>query len=93
MQTVVKAVVAMNGEGWLRLPAEVRAAIGAGGDMTFQVEAAGGIVVLQPDPEIPPEDAWAYTPEHLARVELARCQEGRPMSENEILRLIEDANR
>jgi len=72
----VKTVVSMNAQGRLTVPAAAREALKVEGATRFELEVTENAIVLRPSVAIPREDAWAYTPEHLARVERAR-QEGR----------------
>jgi len=48
-----------------------RAALRIEGETHWTVEIADGAVVMRPA-VVPREDAWAYTPEHAAKVERAR---------------------
>ena len=64
--------VAMSAGGRLTLPAEAREELGIKGETQFQVEVIPGGLVLREAITVPSEDAWAYTPEYRARVELAR---------------------
>ncbi len=65
--------ITSNKEGRLTIPAEVRAALRIEGEAHWTAEVVEGALVLRPALVIPREDAWAYTPEHLAKV--ARAQE------------------
>ena len=65
----------MDPEGRLTAPEAARAALHVEGATQFELEVTGDLLILHPL-AVPEEDAWAYRPEHLARVERAR-QEGR----------------
>jgi len=69
----------MNREGRLTVPAAARRELGLEGETQFQAEVRDGSLVLRPAIIIPREDAWAYAPEHLVRVEraLQDSREGR----------------
>ena len=71
----MKALVSMDPEGRLTVPEAVRAALHVEGTTQFELEVDGDLLILHPL-AVPEGDAWAYTPEHLARVERAR-QQGR----------------
>jgi bifunctional DNA-binding transcriptional regulator/antitoxin component of YhaV-PrlF toxin-antitoxin module len=84
----------MNREGRLTVPAAARRELGLEGETQFQAEIRDGNLVLRPAVVIPREDAWAYTPEHVVRVERAQrdSQEGRvrQMTKSELDRLTSD---
>jgi bifunctional DNA-binding transcriptional regulator/antitoxin component of YhaV-PrlF toxin-antitoxin module len=71
--------VESNEQGRLVIPREVREALNVHGKAHWQLEVHDGVIVLRPATVIPREDAWAYRPEHLARIEeaLAQAQAGR----------------
>ncbi|HVA90974.1 MAG TPA: hypothetical protein VNL71_14165 [Chloroflexota bacterium] len=60
--------VESNAQGRLVIPAEVRAALKVTGKAHWQIEVRDGAIILKPALVIPREDAWAYQPEHLARL-------------------------
>lgn len=64
--------VTSNREGRITIPAEVRAALRIEGEAHWTVEVVEGTVLLRPAIVVPREDAWAYTPEHAAKIERAR---------------------
>jgi AbrB family looped-hinge helix DNA binding protein len=66
--------VTVNEQGRITLPASIRKKLNIGKDDTLEVEARDGGIFLRPAIVIPREDAWAYTPDHLATVERARAQ-------------------
>ena len=66
--------VESNAQGRLVIPAEVRAALNVTGKAHWQLEVHDGAIILKPAMVIPREDAWAYRPEHLARLEEAMTQ-------------------
>jgi AbrB family looped-hinge helix DNA binding protein len=59
----------MNPDGRITVPAKVRSALGLTGSTRFELEMTGNVLVLRPAIEEAEDDAWAYTPEHLARLE------------------------
>jgi len=63
----------MDSEGRLTVPAAARAALHVEGQAQFELEIVEDALILRPT-RVEPDDAWAYTPEHLARVERAREQ-------------------
>jgi bifunctional DNA-binding transcriptional regulator/antitoxin component of YhaV-PrlF toxin-antitoxin module len=75
----VKTTVSMNNQGRLTVPAAARQALRLEGPTQFELEVTDDALILRPAIVIPREDAWAYTPEHLRRVERARqeAREGR----------------
>lgn len=85
------ALVSMNAEGRLTVPASVRRHLGIEGEAQFQYEIREGALVLRPATVIPREDAWAYTPAHRERLRAARrdSQEGRvhQLTEDDLDRL------
>lgn len=86
----------MNSQGRLTVPIEARRELQLEGEVLFEVEVLDGKLVLTPAIVIPREDAWAYTPEHLALVERARqdAREGKVyrLGRNDLERLIADAD-
>lgn len=71
---MVAVTVESNAQGRLVIPAEVRAALKVTGKAHWQLEVHAGAIILKPAVVIPREDAWAYQPEHLARLEEAMTQ-------------------
>lgn len=91
---IMKTVVSMNAQGRLTIPAEARKLLHVEGETPFELEVTEHQLILRPAVIIPREDAWAYTPEHVARVERAQA-EGRAglakrMSERELEQFIAD---
>jgi bifunctional DNA-binding transcriptional regulator/antitoxin component of YhaV-PrlF toxin-antitoxin module len=70
----VAVTVESNAQGRLVIPAEIRAALKVTGKAHWQLEVRDGAIILKPAVVIPREDAWAYQPEHLARLEEAMEQ-------------------
>lgn len=66
--------VESNEQGRLVIPAEVRQALDIKGKAHWQLEVRDGAIVLKPAMVIPREDAWAYRPDHLARLDEAMAQ-------------------
>lgn len=69
----IATAVGMNAQGRLTVPAEARKALGLVGEAQFEAEIRDDGLLLRPAVLVPREDAWAYTPEHRAR--LARALE------------------
>ena len=78
----MKTVVTMDAEGRLTVPAAARRALRVEGEAAFDLEITEDALILRPAEEVPEEDAWAYTPEHLERVERARQ---RPLDQDQRL--------
>ena len=70
----MKTVVTMRPDGRITVPAAVRKVLRVAGETLLELEVSGNEMVLRPALVIPREDAWAYTPEHLASVARARRQ-------------------
>lgn len=70
----MSTIVTVNAEGRLTIPASLRRQLGIEGESTLIVAVEDGRLVARPGVVIPAEDAWAYTPEHLERVERARAE-------------------
>lgn len=89
--TPTTIVVTMDAEGRLTLPVAARRALAVEGAASFTLEVAENALILRPADAIPDEDAWAYTPEHLARVERARnrpLDQDRQLSTQDLERLL-----
>lgn len=89
--TPTTTLIAVDAEGRLTLPDAVRRLLGIGVARSFELEleATEDAITLRLAEAIPEEDAWAYTPEHLGRVERARREGGgAQLSEADLLRLI-----
>lgn len=67
----MKAIVSMNKQGRITVPAAARQALRLEGEAHFEMEIGDDALILRPAFVIPREDAWAYTPEHLAAVRQA----------------------
>lgn len=87
-------LVSMNNEGRLTVPVAARRELGLEGEAHFQAEVRDGELVLRPAVVIPREDAWAYTPENLAKIQKARRQgkrgRVRELTEADLERLVPD---
>ena len=83
-----KTLVSMNAQGRITIPADARELLHVGADTQFELEVTEHEMILRPAMVIRREDAWAYTPEHLARVgrALRQVEEGRlrPASDDEL---------
>jgi bifunctional DNA-binding transcriptional regulator/antitoxin component of YhaV-PrlF toxin-antitoxin module len=69
----VKTVVSMDSDGRLTIPAAARSVLHVEGAVQFEIEVVGDALILRPIAFLE-EDAWAYAPEHVARLERARQQ-------------------
>ncbi len=88
--TANETLVTLGADGTIRLPEEIRQALHIEGEMTVRLTTTvDGTLTLRPEPDIPPEDAWAYTPEHIAAVERARHSPGYMLTYEELQRLME----
>jgi AbrB family looped-hinge helix DNA binding protein len=58
----------------MTIPAEIRRELGIEGESTLIVETDDGRMVARPALVIPAEDAWAYTPEFIAKVKQAEAE-------------------
>lgn len=90
----MKTIVTMDDEGRLVVPAPARAALRVAGETTFDLEVAEDALILRPSAQIPDDDAWAYEPNHVARVQEARSRplgEDRHLSAVDLERLVVDA--
>ena len=75
----LRTLVSMNAQGRITVPADARELLRVGADTQFEMEVTEHEMVLRPAVVIRREDAWAYTPEHLASVgrALRQVEEGR----------------
>jgi AbrB family looped-hinge helix DNA binding protein len=84
----LKILVSMNAQGRITVPADARELLHVGPDTQFEMEVNEHEMILRPAVVIRREDAWAYTPEHLASVRraLQQVEEGRlrPASTDEL---------
>jgi len=83
---VLKKPVVMDPSGRLTMPAEARQELHLEGETQFIVEYGAEGIVLRPAVTIPREDAWAYKPEHMKRLEraLEDVRAGRSISGGEV---------
>ena len=70
----LKSLVTMNSQGSITVPAQARELLKVGPDSHFELEVTEHEMVLRPALAIRREDAWAYTPDHLASVQRALQQ-------------------
>lgn len=81
--------MAVNKQGRITLPSDVRRALGLRDGSQLEVKMANDVIQLRPVVLIPEEDRWAYTPEALASLKraLVKIEAGRvfEMSEEQIL--------
>jgi hypothetical protein len=61
-------------DGRLDVPEEIRRQLGIHGGWQCSLEVIDGALVVRPLVDIPDEDLWAYTPEHLAEVREALAE-------------------
>ena len=84
-----RTVVAMNDQGRITLPAQIRRALGLHEGSQLEVKVADDVIELRRSAVIPEEDRWAYTPEALASLKraLADIKAGRvfQMTEAQLL--------
>jgi bifunctional DNA-binding transcriptional regulator/antitoxin component of YhaV-PrlF toxin-antitoxin module len=87
-----KLYVSMDRQGRLTVPVAVRQALKVAGPAQFELEVKGDRLILRRF-EIPAEDAWAYTPEHIQRVKRAEAdiRRGRvfTLTEEDLKRLLD----
>ncbi len=81
--------VTVDAQGRITLPANTRSELHIETDDTLEVEARDGGIFLRPATVIPPEDAWAYTPEHRAQVREAQTQTAFAISPDEMAAIID----
>jgi antitoxin component of MazEF toxin-antitoxin module len=62
-------------DGRLDLPAEILEQLGISGGWECTVEIEAGRIIVRPAIEVPDEDLWAYTREHLADVKAALAED------------------
>ena len=67
----MKTTVSMNAQGRLTIPAAAREALKLHGPAELELQVTSDEIVLRPAIIVPREDAWAYTAEHLRRIEEA----------------------
>ena len=68
---MARTLVAVNAQGRVTLPADVRKKLHLGEGSQLEVAVESGRITLRPAQVIPAEDAWAYTPENLAGIRRA----------------------
>jgi AbrB family looped-hinge helix DNA binding protein len=68
---VPRTFVAVNRQGRLTLPADVRRHLGIGEGSQLEVRVQDRSIELRPTAVVPEEDRWAYTPEALASLKRA----------------------
>jgi AbrB family looped-hinge helix DNA binding protein len=66
-----RTLVAVNRQGRLTLPADVRRQLGIGEGSQLEVRVQDRSIELRPTAVVPEEDRWAYTPEALASLKRA----------------------
>ena len=85
-----RTTVALNAQGRLTLPADVRRKLGLREGSQLEVAIDDDKITLRPARVVVAEDAWAYTADHLESVRraLADIREGRVyrLSEAQLLR-------
>lgn len=87
---MARSIVAVNKQGRLTLPVDVRRKLGIGEGTQLEVKVENSAVRLRPAFVIPDEDRWAYTPQALASLKraLADAKAGRTseLTEAQLLR-------
>ena len=89
--------ISMSPTGRLTLPSDARRALGLDGETELEIEVnvERDELILRPVVPLRREDAWAYTPEHRARLAQAHAdsREGRVwrMSEEDLIAFAEAA--
>ena len=68
---MARTLVAVNAQGRVTLPADVRRKLRLGEGSQLEVAIEDDRITLRPAQVIPAEDAWAYTPENLAGIRRA----------------------
>lgn len=68
---MARRLVAVNAQGRVTLPADVRRKLHLGDGSQLEVAIEDDRITLRPAHVIPAEDAWAYTPENLAGIRRA----------------------
>lgn len=68
---MARTLVAVNRQGRLTLPADVRRLLGIGEGSQLEVRVLDRSIELRPTALVPEEDRWAYTPEALASLKRA----------------------
>lgn len=66
-----RTLVAVNRQGRLTLPAEVRRRFGIGEGSQLEIRVQDRSIELRPTTVVPEEDRWAHTPEALASLKHA----------------------
>jgi bifunctional DNA-binding transcriptional regulator/antitoxin component of YhaV-PrlF toxin-antitoxin module len=66
---VTKTIVSMDDRGRLTVPIAAREALQIDGATQFELEITETALILRPSIVVPREDAWAYTPDHMRRVD------------------------
>jgi AbrB family looped-hinge helix DNA binding protein len=66
-----RTLVAVNRQGRLTLPADVRRRLGIGEGSQLEVRVQDRSIELRPTAVVPEEDRWAYTSEALASLKRA----------------------
>ncbi len=87
---MARSTVALNAQGRLTLPADVRRKLGLGEGSQLVVAVDDGTITLRPARLVLGEDAWAYQREHVESVRraLADVRAGRlyRLSEQQLLK-------
>lgn len=68
---MARTLVAVNAQGRVTLPADVRKKLHIGEGSHLEVAVEKDRIMLRPAQLIPAEDAWAHTPENLAGIRRA----------------------
>lgn len=68
---MARTLVAVNAQGRVTLPADVRRKLHLGDGSRLEVAVENGRITLRPTQVIPAEDAWLYSPENRAGIRRA----------------------
>ena len=71
VKAMPRTVVAMNDQGRITLPAQIRRALGLHQGSQLDVKVTDDVIELRRSAVIPEEDRWAYTPEAIASLKRA----------------------
>ena len=85
-------MIIMDADGRLTLPPELRDALDVEGETWLFAEVIDHRLVLRPAGEdltnVPEDDRWLYTPEHIAEVRQAWDEDGSHLTNRDLLRFL-----
>lgn len=82
---MTRALVAMNDQGRVTIPAAARRALRLESGAQFECEVVDDAILLRPVAIVPLEDAWAFKREHLERLRRSKGQRAYRLSEEDLL--------